>query len=109
MVAEDLVGDFNNLLIHPIGLDAAWVTWILPIRHGTISTELCHVGQTLAFMGTLYPCIDGHRAVDIRLKMPLGIVTKIPLVTGCRLLQGLCRQRKWEVQPESATAVGKRW
>ena len=35
----------------------------------------------------------------------LGSMTEMPSETGWRWVHGLSMQRKWEVQPESATAV----
>jgi hypothetical protein len=48
-----------------------------PVGHGTVSTALRHVGQTLAYMGTPDPRLDSHGAVDLRLKHQLRHYSKI--------------------------------
>jgi hypothetical protein len=47
-----------------------------PVGHGTVSTALCHVGQTLAYMGTPDPRLDSHRAVNLRLQHQLRHYSK---------------------------------
>jgi hypothetical protein len=47
-----------------------------PVGHGTVSTALRHVGQTLAFMGTPDPRLDRRGSLDLRLKHQLRHYSK---------------------------------